>query len=182
MVNINVVTLRPEDEITDITKTIYRNELPETLLSSLQSSSSLLTVHRSLLFLHATLKILSSNRMMKGRSLMSQLAQYLFNPLRNLHATILASAVERLKRDGFSTVPGEDAGGETEEIECALLTFKCLRYLIIYGYRDPSEDEEVRVSFLPALFNSSILFCFLAESLVEPISLEGRRPFFFLSI
>ncbi|GAA5889895.1 hypothetical protein JCM5296_003642 [Sporobolomyces johnsonii] len=127
------------------------NDLPETLLSSLQAGLShpdpafgRLILHRSLLFLHSSIKSLSSNRMPKGRANMMKVAEMLFSTLRELHERVLQQAVERLQREGL-------AGGateETEEIECALIAFKTLRYLLIYGFGDPSANDTAKAFFV----------------------------------
>ncbi|GAA5940300.1 karyopherin KAP120 [Sporobolomyces koalae] len=122
------------------------NELPETLLGSLHVSTSLLSLHRSLLYLHATIKSLASNRAPKGRLCMKKLTELLFTPLVNLHASILSQAVERLQRDGL--------GGEqhdVEEIECALLAFKCLRFLTVYGDQNPAQNTAIKAFFVSTL-------------------------------
>ncbi|GAA5896429.1 karyopherin KAP120 [Sporobolomyces salmoneus] len=125
------------------------NDLPETLLSSLHSSASLLTLHRSLLYLHATIKSLSSNRAPKGRLMMKKLTELLFSPLVNVHESILSKAIERLQRDGLST--GGDQGLQVEEIECALLAFKCLRFLTIYGDPNPAQNPTIKAFFVSTL-------------------------------
>ncbi|GAA6004411.1 hypothetical protein JCM10207_000715 [Rhodosporidiobolus poonsookiae] len=135
------------------------DELPHTLLSSLQaglshldSSTGRLILSRSLLILHASIKSLSSNRMPKGRAYMLRLADMLFVPLVQLHAQILQQAVQRIQAEGLASAPGE-----VEEMECALLAFKTLRYLVLYGYADPSTNPDPKAFFSSTLSSLSSL-------------------------
>ncbi|GAA6025975.1 hypothetical protein JCM11491_006406 [Sporobolomyces phaffii] len=121
------------------------NDLPETLLSSLHSSTSLLTLHRTLLYLHSMIKSLASNRIPKGRLLMKKLTQLLFEPLVAVHASVLSRAVERLQRQGLTESQG---GDEVEEVECALLAFKSLRFLTIYGDSNPAQNDTIKTFFV----------------------------------
>lgn len=123
-----------------------RNDLPDSLLASLRSGLAhtspphgRLILHRSLLFLQAIIKSLSSNRMMKGRTLMANLCSTLFPTLRELHERVLSMAVEKMGRDGLYVRE------ETEDMELALLSFKCLSKLVIYGFPDASANEEGKV-------------------------------------
>ncbi|GJN91530.1 hypothetical protein Rhopal_004553-T1 [Rhodotorula paludigena] len=155
------------------------NDLPDLLLASLQTGLShpdraygRLRLNRTLLFLHATIKALSSNRMPKGRALMLRLGDLLFAPLVQLHAQMLQEAVHRLQAEGLGVTGRAD---ETEEIECALLAFKTLRYLMLYGFTDPSaraEPKEFFASTLPAF--SSLLS--LRHNLVLSTSPQHATP------
>jgi hypothetical protein len=122
------------------------NDLPESLLNCLHASTTLLTLHRSLLYLHSTVKSLSSNRVPRGKLLMKKLTELLFTPLVNVHSSLLSKAIERLQRDGLG---GEQL--EIEEIECALLAFKSLRFLTIYGDSNPSSNEVIKEYFVSTL-------------------------------
>ncbi|ORY75687.1 armadillo-type protein [Leucosporidium creatinivorum] len=132
------------------------DELPTSLLSSLQvglshptPSTARIILHRTLLYLHESIKSLSSNRMPKGRALMAQVAQMTFPTLRQLHEQTLAAAVDKFQKQGLG---GEKE--EVEEIELALLGFKALSKLLVYGFKNPSQDEMVKSFFtatLPAL-------------------------------
>ncbi|CEQ38881.1 SPOSA6832_00361, partial [Sporobolomyces salmonicolor] len=82
--------------------------------------------------------------MPKGRANMMKVAEMLFSTLRELHERVLQQAVARLQREGLA----EGAAEETEEIECALLAFKTLRYLLIYGFGDPSANETAKAFFI----------------------------------
>lgn len=85
--------------------------------------------------------------MPKGRANMIRLADMLFSPLVELHNQVLGQAVAKLQSEGLQG----PQGGE-EELEAALLAFKTLRYLLLYGYGDPSLKLEPKVwSFLPVL-------------------------------
>lgn len=126
---------------------VRRDELPASLLSSLRfslthssPSYARLVLHRSLLFLHETIKSLSSNRMMKGRVLMIKIGEEFFSTLRELHERMLNGTVEEMRREGLA------GGEEIEEMELALLAFKSLSKLLVYGTKDASEDEAVKVS------------------------------------
>ncbi|BGP12651.1 hypothetical protein JCM10213v2_000568 [Rhodosporidiobolus nylandii] len=131
------------------------DDLPHALLASLQTGIShpspplgRLILTRSLLYLHAAIKSLSSNRMPKGRANMLRLSDLLFGPLVQLHAQLLGQAVQRLQAEGLAS-----GGEEVEELEAAVLAFKALRYLLLYGFGDPSskaEPKEFFASTLPA--------------------------------
>lgn len=79
---------------------------------------------------------------------MLRLGDLLFAPLVQLHAQMLQEAVQRLQNEGLGVSGRAD---ETEEIECALLAFKTLRYLMLYGFTDPSARAEpkVRLTLIP---------------------------------
>ncbi|GAA6047821.1 hypothetical protein JCM3770_004659 [Rhodotorula araucariae] len=138
-------------------------DFPHTLLGSVQAgfshpdpSTGRLILNRALLFLHAAVKQLSSNRMPKGRALMLRLADILFTSLRQLHSQILQQAVQRLQTEGLSP-PQPAAAGEVDEMECALLAFKSLRYLLLYGYVDPSLQEDPKDFFRSSISTLSSL-------------------------
>lgn len=125
----------------------HRDDLPRTLLSSLShglSASStpqgLLITLRSLSFLHSVIKSLSSNRMPKGRALLAQVAVQCFGPLRETWERMLRAAVAKMETGGFQV--GAD------EMECALLAWKSLSKLVVYGFKDSSADQGARVSSL----------------------------------
>ncbi|GAA5932542.1 hypothetical protein JCM3775_005950 [Rhodotorula graminis] len=131
-------------------------DFPHTLLASVRDgfahpdpSTGRLILNRALLFLHAAIKQLSSNRMPKGRALMLRLADILFAPLRQLHAEILQQAVQRIHAEGLTppASTGESSVPQIDEMECALLAFKSLRYLLLYGYGDPSARDEPKDFF-----------------------------------
>ncbi|TNY19776.1 armadillo-type protein [Rhodotorula diobovata] len=150
-------------------------DFPHTLLGSVQAgfshpspSTGLLILNRSLLFLHAAIKQLSSNRMPKGRALMLRLADILFAPLRQLHAQVLQQAVQRIQAEGLAPV-GESAG-QVDEMECALLAFKSLRYLLLYGYSDPSARDEPRDFFRSSVATLSSLLSLRQQLLASPSS------------
>ncbi|GAA5826975.1 hypothetical protein JCM11251_002187 [Rhodosporidiobolus azoricus] len=153
--------------------------LPHTLLNSLQAalsqpdpSSGRLILIRTLLFLHASVKNLSSNRAPKGRGAMHRLANMLFTPLVQLHAQMLQQAVARLRSDGLNGgVPGE-----TEEMDCALLAFKGLRYLLLYGFGDPSLNAEPKEFFTSTLSTFSSLLTLRLQILTSPSTLVGTTP------
>ncbi|GAA6036573.1 hypothetical protein JCM8097_001232 [Rhodosporidiobolus ruineniae] len=154
-------------------------ELPHTLLSSLQTTLShpsaqlgRLVLARSLLFLHAAIKSLSSNRMPKGRANMIRLADMLFSSLVQLHGQVLTQAVAQLQSEGLAA----GAAGEPEQLECALLAFKSLRFLMLYGYGDPSLKQEPKdffTSTLPA-FSSLLSLRFQLLTASPPQSASPR--------
>ncbi|GAA5891120.1 hypothetical protein JCM6882_006430 [Rhodosporidiobolus microsporus] len=154
--------------------------LPHTLLSSLQTalthptpSIGRLVLTRSLLFLHAAIKTLSSNRAPKGRGAMHRLANMLFAPLVQLHGQMLQQAVAKLQSEGLAG----GAQGETEEMECALLAFKALRYLLLYGFGDPSLNAEPKgffVSTLPTFQSLLTLRLQLVTSASQPVPETAR--------
>ncbi|GAA5972295.1 hypothetical protein JCM11641_002396 [Rhodosporidiobolus odoratus] len=135
-------------------------ELPHTLLTSLQSAlahpsppQGRLILTRTLLYLHAAIKSLSANRMPRGRAIMLRLTDLLFAPLVQLHGQVLNQAVQRLQGEGMS-----EAHEDAEEMEAAVLAFKTLRYLLMYGFGDPSSKQDAKdflSSTLPAF--SSLL-------------------------
>lgn len=67
---------------------------------------------------------------------MAKIGGILFPTLYQLHGTLLESCVREL-RDGRE--------GEVMDIELALVAFKILSKLLIYGFKDPSQDEGARV-------------------------------------
>lgn len=80
--------------------------------------------------------------MAKGRALMSTVASMVFPTLRELHEKVLGTAVEKIRREGTR------GGSDIEEMELALIAFKCLSKLTIYGFKDPSLDDGAKVSLL----------------------------------
>jgi hypothetical protein len=151
-----------------------REELPHTLLTSLRTALShpspqqgIRILIRTLLFLHASVKSLSSNRMPKGRSNMIRLADMLFSPLVELHNQVLGQAVAKLQSEGLAGTQG----GE-EEIEAALLAFKTLRYLLLYGYGDPSLNNEPKVRIRPIALDILLL----TRYFLRPSSPPPCRP------
>ncbi|GAA5831223.1 hypothetical protein JCM3766R1_002972 [Sporobolomyces carnicolor] len=150
------------------------NDLPQTLLASLHASTSLLTLHRSLLYLHATIKSLSSNRAPKGRLLMKKLTELLFSPLADLHGSILARAIEKLQTEGFGTGGNTPPDG-VEEIECALLAFKCLRFLSIYGDSNPAQNPTIKAFFASTLPTFTSLIA-LRLSLLSSSMMSTETP------
>ncbi|BGP36629.1 hypothetical protein JCM10449v2_000530 [Rhodotorula kratochvilovae] len=138
-------------------------DFPHTLLASVQAgfshpdpSTGRLILNRALLFLHSAVKQLSSNRMPKGRALMLRLGDILFATLRQLHAQILQQAVQRLQVEGLAP-PEQAQVGDVDEMECALLAFKSLRYLLLYGYADSSLNDEPRDFFRSSISTLSSL-------------------------
>ena len=75
---------------------------------------------------------------------MKKLTELLFSPLANVHGSILARAIEKLQTEGFGTGGNTPPDG-VEEIECALLAFKCLRFLSIYGDSNPAQNPTIKV-------------------------------------
>ncbi|GAA6061030.1 hypothetical protein JCM10212_004604 [Sporobolomyces blumeae] len=124
------------------------NEFPHLLLASLQSSSSILPLHRTLLFLHQSLKSLSSNRTARGQNLVRQLASLLFPTLRTVYESFLSSSVQKLQAEGLNAASSAQGGAGVEEIDCAALTFKCLSIFEIYGYSDPSQNVDAKAFFV----------------------------------
>lgn len=130
-----------------------RADLPLLFVSSLHSgmaSSSpieaRLILHRSLLYMHRTIKALSSNRMAKGRLMMREFSQHLFPTLVQLHGQLLESAINQLNLRGLDVTRAKCNEGEVEDFDLVLLAFKCLTTLLIYGFEKPAEDEVARVS------------------------------------
>ncbi|KAL8284260.1 hypothetical protein RQP46_005009 [Phenoliferia psychrophenolica] len=124
------------------------DDLPESLVESLRTglnppapSNGLVVLHRTLLFLQATIKSLSSNRIMKGRLLMKKVGNILFPTLRDIYQHVLQIAVNKLDTEGVSSI------GEVDELEIALLSFKCLAKLTVYGCGDASEDPTAKDFF-----------------------------------
>ncbi|KAJ8297055.1 Importin-11 [Rhodotorula toruloides] len=136
--------------------------LPHALLSSLQTGLShpdpatgRLVLARTLLFLHAVIKALSAKRMPRGRANMMRLAEMLFSPLRQLHEQVLQQAVQRLQAEGLAT--SESDVGVPEEIESAMLAFKTLQYLLLYGCTDSHMAAEARAFFTTSFSTFSSL-------------------------
>jgi hypothetical protein len=125
---------------------INRDDLPSSLLSSLQvglshptPSYARIVLHRTLLYLHESVKSLSSNRLPKGRLLMFKVAETLFPTVRELHERMLSGAVDKLRKDGFA------GGEEVEDIELALVAFKTLSKLLVYGFQHPDQQDMSKV-------------------------------------
>ncbi|PRQ76874.1 Armadillo-type fold [Rhodotorula toruloides] len=130
--------------------------LPHALLSSLQTGLShpdpatgRLVLARTLLFLHAVIKALSAKRMPRGRANMMRLAEMLFSSLRQLYEQVLQQAVQRLQAEGLAA--SESDVGAPEEIESAMLAFKTLQYLLLYGCTDSHMAAEARDFFTTSL-------------------------------
>lgn len=77
---------------------------------------------------------------MKGRYLMYKVGEAFFPTLKELHERMMNAAVEKMGREGLA------GGEEIEEMELALLAFKSLSKLLVYGFKDASESEVVKVS------------------------------------
>ncbi|BGP21505.1 hypothetical protein JCM10295v2_000380 [Rhodotorula toruloides] len=136
--------------------------LPHALLSSLQTglahpdpTTGRLVLARTLLFLHAVIKALSAKRMPRGRANMMRLADMLFSPLRQLHEQVLQQAVQRLQAEGLAV--NSNVAGVPEEIESAMLAFKSLQYLLLYGCTDSHMAAEARDFFTSSLSTFSSL-------------------------
>lgn len=97
--------------------------------------------------------------MPKGRALMAQVAQMTFATLRQLHEQMLAAAVDKFHKQGLG---GEKE--EVEEVELALLGFKALSKLLVYGFKDPSQEEMVKVSSFEPLSHTQISLSLLTQS------------------
>ncbi|KAI5481425.1 hypothetical protein MNV49_004181 [Pseudohyphozyma bogoriensis] len=143
------------------------DELPTSLLASLQAglshttpTSARLVLHRTLLFIHRTIKSLSSNRLLKGRVLMSQISAILFPTLKDLQERMLQLAIEKLRGTGLEGVE------EESELELSLLAFKCLSKLMVYGFKDPSLDPSAQNFFTMTLTTFDILLT-LRTSLLQ---------------
>ncbi|GAA5950880.1 hypothetical protein JCM3765_004618 [Sporobolomyces pararoseus] len=150
------------------------NDLPETLLTSLESSNNLLTLHRSLLYLHSTIKSLSSNRIPKGRLLMKKLTELVFNPLVRIHQSILTKSVQKLQTDGLVVVGG-GVHQEIEEIECSLLSFKCLKFLTIYGDSNPASNQSIQNFFVSTLQTFDSLVSLRLQLILSSSSPSSRE-------
>ncbi|KAK4702500.1 importin-11, partial [Phenoliferia sp. Uapishka_3] len=133
------------------------DDLPESLVLSLHNglyppaeSDGRIVLHRTLLFLKATIKSLSSNRIMKGRLLMQKVGNTIFPTLRDIYQSFLQHAVHKLVTSGI------EASEEVEDLEVAVLAFKCLSKLIVYGCGDASADDDAKTFFsgTPATLSS----------------------------
>ncbi|SCV68568.1 BQ2448_689 [Microbotryum intermedium] len=143
-------------------------QLPTSLLQSLKlglthrdPQFARLVVHRTLLYLHQTIKSLSSNRTMRGRTIMSHITDIVFSTVQETHTTTLNLARARLTDFGWSKAkPNTLAhrgyrGDDIEEAELTLLAFKILAKMTVYGFKDPSQDERARVNIF-AFFVSTL--------------------------
>ncbi|GAA5991993.1 hypothetical protein JCM10908_000686 [Rhodotorula pacifica] len=132
------------------------NELPSALLSACQSGlahsdteEGRIVVNRSLRFLKASAKALAANRMPKGRANMMRLTEVLFSPLRQIHTELLQRGVQQLQTNASTS---QDT--QIDAFESALLAFRTLRFLVMYGFKDPNlagEPTEFYRSTLPAV-------------------------------
>ena len=71
---------------------------------------------------------------------MAQLTALFFPTLRQIHEHMLASGIERIQRHDLG-----EQDNETEELELALLAFKSLWKMVLYGYREPHKEPTARV-------------------------------------
>ncbi|TKA55315.1 hypothetical protein B0A53_02239 [Rhodotorula sp. CCFEE 5036] len=132
------------------------NDLPTALLSAIQSglahpdaNEGQILVNRSLRFLKASAKALAANRMPKGRATMMRFAEILFTPLAQIHAELLRRAVQQLQTEASTS---QEAG--IDPFESPLLAFRTLRFLLMYGFKDPDlagEPTDFYRSTLPAV-------------------------------
>ncbi|POY71320.1 hypothetical protein BMF94_5632 [Rhodotorula taiwanensis] len=132
------------------------NDLPTALLGAIEAGlaqadtiEGRTLVNRALRFLKASAKALAANRMPKGRANMMRFADILFSPLAEVHAKLLQRAVQDLQSTASTS---QDDGVDT--FESALLAMRTLRFLIMYGFKDPNlsgEPTNFYRSTLPAL-------------------------------
>lgn len=134
-----------------------RNDLPSALLSAIQSglahpdaNEGQILVNRSLRFLKASAKALAANRMPKGRATMMRFAEVLFTPLTQIHAELLRRAVQQLQTEASTS---QEAG--IDPFESPLLAFRTLRFLVMYGFKDPDLAGEPSVSEVAAPLHHS---------------------------
>lgn len=73
---------------------------------------------------------------------MSKATEILFPTVQQLHEQTLKAATDSLRSQGLQSAPHD-----IEYIELALLAFKSLSKMLVYGFRDPSEAESTKVSF-----------------------------------
>ncbi|KAM0755992.1 ARM repeat-containing protein [Meredithblackwellia eburnea MCA 4105] len=159
------------------------DDLPHSLLQSLQTGLShptaqygKLVLHRSLLFLHATIKSLSSNRIMKGRLLIKTVGGQLFPALKEVYERILRDAAEKLESQGLNGVGGAQGNAEeVEDLELAVLAFKCLAKLVVFAYADASADEVAKAFFTSTPATLATLLNFRLRLLTHALS-QGQLP------
>ena len=80
---------------------------------------------------------------------MMRFAEILFTPLAQIHAELLRRAVQQLQAEASTS---QDAG--VDPFESPLLAFRTLRFLIMYGFKDPDLAGEPAVSDLATLFHT----------------------------
>ena len=88
--------------------------------------------------------------MPKGRATMMRFAEILFTPLAQIHAELLRRAVQQLQTEASTS---QEAG--IDPFESPLLAFRTLRFLLMYGFKDPDLAGEPTVSALAAVLHHS---------------------------
>ncbi|KDE05416.1 hypothetical protein MVLG_04211 [Microbotryum lychnidis-dioicae p1A1 Lamole] len=139
-------------------------QLPLSLLQSLQvgltsqdARYARLVVHRTLLYIHQTVKSLSSNRTLRGRTIIGLFTDILFSTVHQTHVATLGMARARLAEHGWckgTPLTAADLGyrgDDIEEAELTLLAFKILSKMTVYGFKDPSQDERAKSFFVSTL-------------------------------
>lgn len=74
---------------------------------------------------------------------MVQFTETLFPTIRQLHGETFDAAMSSIRSN--STSPS--LNGAIQDIELALLAFKCLSKMLTYGFKEPSSNEAAKVSY-----------------------------------
>ncbi|CAG8742176.1 4296_t:CDS:2, partial [Acaulospora morrowiae] len=138
--------------VSKIARLDYPNEWPDLLQSLLSiihstltpssNAQTILIQKRALLTLHLVIKSLCSKTIGADRKILEQISPEL---LRNV-ASIYVEHANRF----FAMISSNDIG-DTTHLETSLSALKCIRRLIVYGFRDISQVEETKDFFALAL-------------------------------
>ncbi|XP_063215721.1 importin-11-like isoform X2 [Bacillus rossius redtenbacheri] len=117
-------------------------ELIPVILEAVKSNNPLVQ-HRAILTLHHVVKTLSSKRLVGDRKLFQELTAGVFEFVLSVWSSHLQAFLSQMS---------EETPTMAESLEKALLTLRILRKLVVYGYRNPHESQEVRL-FLSMVFD-----------------------------
>ncbi|CAG8655095.1 235_t:CDS:10, partial [Cetraspora pellucida] len=139
--------------VSKIARFDYPNEWPELLqnllsiihstITTISDSRTILIQKRALLTLHLAVKALCSKTMGPDRRMLQEIAPEL---LRNV-AGIYVEHTNRF----FTLVSSSNDIGVIIDLETSLSALKCIRRLVIYGFKDISKLDETKAFFLLVL-------------------------------
>ncbi|CAG8494007.1 26063_t:CDS:10, partial [Racocetra persica] len=139
--------------VSKIARFDYPNEWPELLqnllsiihstITTISDSRTILIQKRALLTLHLVVKALCSKTMGPDRKMLQEIAPEL---LRNV-AGIYVEHTNRF----FTLVSSSKDIGDVVDLETSLSALKCIRRLVVYGFKDISKVDETKTFFLLVL-------------------------------
>lgn len=77
---------------------------------------------------------------------MREFSATMFPLLTEIHAQLLANAIDRLEMHGLSVMRSQTGEGDVEDLELLLLCFRSISTIMIYGFQNSSLDPLARVS------------------------------------